>query len=46
MNMVVHKLSQFADDTSIILDGSASSLNETLDTCPLLLFFWWKNSCH
>jgi hypothetical protein len=38
MNLVEHKLSQFADDTSIILDGSASSLNETLDTLSTFTF--------
>jgi hypothetical protein len=32
MNLVDHKLSQFADDTTIIPDGSASSFNATLDT--------------
>ena len=31
MNQLEHKLSQFADDTTIILNGSASSLNETLN---------------
>jgi hypothetical protein len=25
-----HEISQFADDTSVILDGSEESLNETL----------------
>jgi hypothetical protein len=32
MSKIEHKLSQFADDTTIILDDSASSLNENLDT--------------
>jgi hypothetical protein len=27
---IEHKLSQFADDTSLILDGSEKSLNEAL----------------
>jgi hypothetical protein len=27
---IAHKLSQFADDTSLILDGSEKSLNEAL----------------
>ena len=30
-----HKLSQYADDTSLILDGSASSLFNALDTLEL-----------
>ena len=30
MTRIEHKLSQFADDTSIILDGSEKSLNEAL----------------
>jgi hypothetical protein len=43
MNMVEHKLSQFADDTTIILDGSASSLNETLDTLSIFtIISVWK----
>ena len=32
INDIEHKLSQFEDDTTIVLDGSASSLNETLNT--------------
>ena len=30
MTRIEHKLSQFADDTSLILDGSEKSLNEAL----------------
>jgi exonuclease III len=32
LNNIEHKLSQFADDTTVILDGSEISLNETLLT--------------
>ena len=31
MTHVDHKLSQYADDTSLILDGSEKSLNAALD---------------
>ena len=30
INNTEYKLSQYADDTSVILDGSSTSLNETL----------------
>ena len=30
MTRIGHKVSQFADDTSLILDGSEKSLNEAL----------------
>ena len=30
MTRIEHKLSQFADDTSLILDGNEKSLNEAL----------------
>ena len=32
INEIEYKLSQFADDTTVILDGSKESLNETLNT--------------
>jgi hypothetical protein len=32
LNEIEHKLTQFADDTTIILDGTEQSLNETLQT--------------
>jgi hypothetical protein len=31
INNVEHKLSQFADDTTMILDGSSASLNKSLE---------------
>ena len=41
VNGTEYRISQYADDTSLLLDGSSSSLNETLDVLTQFSEFSW-----
>ena len=42
INNTEYKLSQYADDTSVILDGSSTSLNETLNVLSSYAKYQWS----
>ena len=43
INGIEHKISQYADDTSFILDGSEESFNAAFDTLKTFEVLWTEN---